>query len=274
MSIMPLPQIQINGTSYSLVDNNKNRGRQMIDKRCNYVMPDGHRCNKPFRDRTGRVRHTTCEEHRVQKSKKSGLVKDRDKTGSPYVQLTNAKLMSDWVQTQMENALVDKVENLIHRIGSIERMVFHYEKNEEKEVSEDEAPQRSTSKDEKYSFLTSGAFKGAVQMEMDDAIRKAITEDDAFKNKVMGNIAKLNGRMTTNIGEMKKIKSEVSPRITALNDKLQRMERLMATLEIQQMELSSLLRKEQKLLKKRMNMRKTRFVHASFTGGEKENEEE
>ena len=80
----------------------------------------------------------------------------------------------------------------------------------------------------------------------------AITEDETFNSKVMGTLAKLNGRMTGNIAKMEKIEKSVSPRITELSEKLVRMERLMKTVEAQQIELAALLKKEKRNVKRRL----------------------
>ena len=69
----------------------------------------------------------------------------------------------------------------------------------------------------------------------------------------MGTVAKLNGRMKENIVKMVEIEMSVSPRITELSQKLDRMERLMETVEVQQAELYAMLKHEKRKLKKRMH---------------------
>ena len=96
----------------------------MIAKKCTQIMKDGFRCNRPFSDRTGAVRHKKCEEHRTIKDKKTGLIRSEanNRTGSPYLQAANAKVMEQWVITQMGEMpdLVAKIEELETKVSLME----------------------------------------------------------------------------------------------------------------------------------------------------------
>ncbi len=230
----------------------------MIAKKCSKIMEDGFRCNRPFSDRTGSVQHKMCEEHRTRKDKKTGLIKDtsNNRTGNPYLKAANAKLMEEWVITQM-----GEMPELVAKIEELETKIL--------EAEQGGVPGIGSSSESKNRFLTSNLFKSAIEAQVGLAVMKVITEDKTFNSKIMGTVAKLNGRMKENIVKMVEIEMSVSPRITELSQKLDRMERLMETVEVQQAELSAMLKHEKRKLKKRMHRRAT-YVPV----GEKENEEE
>ena len=215
----------------------------MINKRCSFVMEDGHKCNRPFSDRTGKVSHRLCEEHRLKKNKQTGLVRDTSGVGSPYVQITNAKLMQEWVETQMQ-----ELPNLIAKIEQLEEKVDSAAKTPSPEA----IPTIGDSIETKNRFLTSNAFRNSIDSKVEDAILLAITKDETFQSKVMGTIAVLNSRMASSTKKMMDVNDVTSPRITELSEKLKRMEKLMETIEFQQIELAALLKREKRNVKRRL----------------------
>jgi len=240
----------------------------MIRKRCEFVMEDGHKCQRPFVVRTGMVQPKFCEEHRVRVNK-SGLVRDRDGMNNQYVKVANAKAMETWVSTQMSELpkTLARIEEIEIRLSTVAGQAFHHESNDASPSEINPFTEEEIIRDR---FLTTQHFKKAVNEQVAKAIELAMNDDDTpFKDKVLGSIATLNGRMNANIQKMESIQADVGPRITALNQRLDRMARMMETIETEQMELSAMLKHEKRKLKKRAYRRST-YVPK----GGKENEEE
>jgi hypothetical protein len=93
-----------------------------ITKRCTYVMPDGFRCNKPFRTKSTMGRVVTCEEHRgLTHDKKTGVLVN---STNAYAQSGNDKKMREWIIKAMkkehaQQTRIDKMEQEIERLTKL-----------------------------------------------------------------------------------------------------------------------------------------------------------
>ena len=91
-----------------------------ITKKCEYVMPDGYRCNRPFTVSSAVGRVVNCEDHRATRSK-DGL----SRSTNIHAQSGNDKRMREWVMEKIRNEHADKarIEKLENEVARLTKLV-------------------------------------------------------------------------------------------------------------------------------------------------------
>jgi len=211
-----------------------------LNRKCNHVMEDGFRCNRPFRVNTGlsNAGITKCEEHRV-KVNKSGLVRDSRGSGNRHVKAINQKAMHDFVVEQMEKQA--ETQRLFDRVKQLERMFFHSEENESEPrlksrgVSEESLenlqqgrPELAVEKEFTYMTLNSSRFN----KKMEEALKFKITSMfDAHEHPFMKNLATVNSRVNSGMENIETFRKSTKPLINKMAEKADKLEAKLENME-------------------------------------------
>ena len=110
-----------------------------VVKRCEFPMPDGFKCNKPFKVSSSRTGRKYCDEHTGNDKRDASSYSENTLVNSTNVhaQAGNDIAMREWVMTKMkaearEYSRIDKLEKEIERL---DKKIIRTEGNSKKITS-------------------------------------------------------------------------------------------------------------------------------------------